>query len=770
MNNNKIKKISIENLRGSINPFTLLFDKDKSITIIYGENGTGKTTICDAFEFIGKGAIASLDKKGLNKTKKYWPSVGKSNSDISVTLETSKAPITAKITKNEVIVTPRDTLPNIEVLRRNQILDLIAAQEAQRYEEIKRFIDVTEVEYSEATLKKAIDGLSIGRETAATRVQENKDAIIKFWEEDGKKISDPIKWAALESERKVDEFDEDIKAINNLINAHNRLKDYPLQLQVAQKNINTAEEALTSIKNQLTKNKSSKEEKERDIISLLEASRDYLHKHPKVDKCPLCESNEKIDDLMNRINKRLESFSVEIDNNYKILNAEKQVSSAKQKQSILEENAVKHINDFNDAIKGYKWPTDIKLPNVPIPKDIFHINEWIQQTQSFNETWDSSKTLRLDKKQFRNTLKNIYKMYCESYEYQLEIDQLIPKLTRIHDIMIEERKKFTDEVLTVIADEVGRIYELVHPGEGLCKISMVLDPNKRASLGINAEFCGISGNPPQAYFSESHLDTLGLCIFLALSGMEQPENTILILDDILASVDEPHVERIIEMLYSETEKFQHCIITTHYKPWKHKYRWGWLNNGQCHFVELGKWTKEEGIKLFRSVPDIERLNDLLKETSPDAQLVCAKASFILEAILDFITLLYECSTPRKLSGAYTLGELLPAISKKLKESLVVEVYKGDDSEGRKIYDTVKLSPLIEELTRIAQVRNVYGCHFNEISFDLLDSDAIGFSQLVYKLASVLVDSENGWPKNDKSGMYWSNKNETRRLLPLKKPS
>jgi hypothetical protein len=324
-------------------------------------------------------------------------------------------------------------------------------------------------------------------------------------------------------------------------------------------------------------------------------------------------------------------------------------------------------------------------------------------------------------------------------------------------------------VLAKIADEVGKLYEAVHPGEGLNKITLELDPNKRASLEIGADFCGQTGTPPQAYFSQSHLDTLGICVFLALAELDNPKDTILILDDVLASVDEPHVERLIEMLYSEALEFRHCVITTHYRPWKEKLRWGWLQNGQCHFVELTKWTTTQGLSIIRSIPDVARLRQLLAEAPPDPQLICGKAGVILEAALDFLTLLYECAIPRRANGLYTLGDLLPSVDKKLRQALKVEVLTGKDETGAMTYQTINLAPMLDELNRIAQARNVFGCHFNTISFELLDSDAMGFAQQVLNLMDALTDVETGWPKNRKSGSYWATSGETRRLHPLQKP-
>jgi len=194
---------------------------------------------------------------------------------------------------------------------------------------------------------------------------------------------------------------------------------------------------------------------------------------------------------------------------------------------------------------------------------------------------------------------------------------------------------------------------------------------------------------------------------------------------------------------------------------------GWLRTGQCQFVELTKWTPQDGMTLIYAVPDIERLRQLIGETPPDPQLVCAKAGVILEAVLDFITQHYECVVPRRAGGVFTLGDLLPAINIKLRQALIVEVL---DTTGTPSYKSVSLAPMLEELTRIAQVRNVFGAHFNEISFDLLESDAIGFGQTVVDLFETLVDEVAGWPKNGKSGSYWATAGETRRLHPYVRPA
>lgn len=275
--------------------------------------------------------------------------------------------------------------------------------------------------------------------------------------------------------------------------------------------------------------------------------------------------------------------------------------------------------------------------------------------------------------------------------------------------------------------------------------------------------------PPQAYFSDSHLDTLGLCIFLAMAEKENPEDTILVLDDVLGSVDEPHVDRVIEMLYQQAQHFRHCLIMTHYGPWSHKLRWGWLKDNQCHFLELRKWSSDDGLSLSTSVPETDRLRALLADDAPDVQLVCAKAGVVLEAALDFLTSLYQCAVPRRPEGKYTLGDLLPAVDKKLKKVLKVEVLVQWDESGQPQYQSIELGSTLDELTRIAQARNVFGAHFNELAFHLPETDALAFGQYALALLEALACPDAGWPRRNKSGSYWANTGETRRLYPFQRP-
>ena len=764
-----LKKLTIEHLRGSVAPFSLPLEQGKKLTVVYGENASGKSTICDAFEFLGKGRVGSLENRGLGKTNKYWHSVGKKPTDVAVTLENlDGSSCRAIIVKSDVVANPAAFRPRVEVLRHSQILALVEAKPGDRYAAISRFIDVSGVETSEAALRQLIRDLAGNGEVALTRVRENLDAIIQFWEAAGKAGTDPLSWADTESKRDPNAADAEVTALIRLQAAYSRLNDYPARLKSASDAVKRANEAATEAEQQAQQCVLTVATDAGEVMGVLQAARAYLHKHPSPAVCPLCESAESVEGLDQRITQRLASFSTLQMAQNRTKETEAAVQHAERQCEALRDNAKNDAEGFEKARAGFAWSADIPMP-AATPQDTDSLEVWLAASAHLTAQWKSAETARQDKKQFIGTLRRALRTYLENVQAQQELDVLLPKLNRALEIVEEERRAFTDSILARIAGEVGRIYELVHPGEGLNKISLALDPSKRASLEIGASFCGETGAPPQAYFSDSHLDTFGLCVFLALAAMEDPENTILVLDDVVASVDEPHVERLIEMLYAEAIEFRHCLITTHYRPWKEKLRWGWLKNGQCQFIELAKWTNQHGLTLIRSVPDVERLRILLAETPPDPQLVCAKAGVILEAALDFLTQLYECSVPRRPGGPYTLGDLLPSIAKKLRNALQVEVLVRDVA-GAPSYQTKSLTPILDELIRIAQARNVFGCHFNALSFELLDSDAIGFGQTVLELIETLADPDAGWPRNSKSGKYWANSGETRRLHPLQQPT
>lgn len=766
-----LKSLTLTAFRGSSATFTLPFETNRKLTLLYGENGTGKTTICDAFEFLAKGNIGSLEERGMGAgLAKYWPTAEKPATAVSVILETHSSKCTGTIAGTKVAVVPESARPRAEILRHRRILKLMEAQPKDRYDEIARFIDIEAFEKSEETLRQLGKSLSSEKQQATTAEQENLAVLQGYYENAGSPAGlNPVTWAEQKLAQPAEDLATDISAIGKLRTAFEALKGFPEKLELHLQAVTFAQAAADAAdQNQLAATAAAGDAAN-DTLKVLVVGDAYIAAHPDLDECPLCESAENVTGLGAAIKSRLaqlealQAATIEWRKQHDALN------TAKQAQQQAEVDYTTAVNAFASAQGGHAWKADVVLPSEATPTDPTGLPAWLAANASLADTWATVDVAWRDESQSRAQTKTVLERFQTNTARVKELNALIPKVEDALSQCMEERKAFSDGIMSDIAEKVGELYELVHPGEGLNKIAFELDPKKRASLEFKAQFSNQNA-PPQAYFSQSHLDTLGLCVFLALSLRDQPEATILVLDDVLSSVDEPHVERVIGMIYEVSTKFQHTVVTTHYRPWREKFRWGLLKPDQvCQFVELTAWSLSHGLVLSGSIPEIVRLKTLLGETPPDVQSITGKAGVILEALLDFLTLKYGCAVPRRSGGTYTLGELLPAINGKLLAALKVESL--DHSGGApSVISATDLKPILDEITKIAAARNVLGAHYNPNAFDLYPNDGINFAKEVEKLADALICPEHGWPTKDKSGTHWANGGETRRLHPLKKPA
>ena len=85
----KIKKITIENFRGIRLPISIEFTKGKNYTsaLLFGRNGTGKSSIVDAWEWLNNFKIAGLSKEGILTSDFPHKSCKGENSYIDVEFE-----------------------------------------------------------------------------------------------------------------------------------------------------------------------------------------------------------------------------------------------------------------------------------------------------------------------------------------------------------------------------------------------------------------------------------------------------------------------------------------------------------------------------------------------------------------------------------------------------------------------------------------------------------------------------------------------------------
>jgi hypothetical protein len=141
---------------------------------------------------------------------------------------------------------------------------------------------------------------------------------------------------------------------------------------------------------------------------------------------------------------------------------------------------------------------------------------------------------RTDLAQF-NAISQGYDRAVESGCRAQEEFALHERLKRAVEIVHTYWITFSQQPLDAVSEECRRLYRRIHPDQTVGFPRFWLDETRRASLHQAAIFQGHTDVPPQAYFSESHLDTLGFCLFLAIAKYSTGGNAVIVLDDVFTS-------------------------------------------------------------------------------------------------------------------------------------------------------------------------------------------------------------------------------------------
>ncbi len=129
-------------------------------------------------------------------------------------------------------------------------------------------------------------------------------------------------------------------------------------------------------------------------------------------------------------------------------------------------------------------------------------------------------------------------------------------------------------------------------------------------VDLSVDFHGRGNFPAIAYHSEGHQDSMGLCLYLALTKYSLEENfTIAVIDDVVSSVDISHRNKLCRLLRRKFPNTQ-FILTTHDPAWYHYMKAeGLLDDG---FV-FKNWNVDDGPGVRRDHDIWDAIEASLKE-------------------------------------------------------------------------------------------------------------------------------------------------------------
>ncbi len=772
----KLAAVHLEGFRGATRRISVKFDPSKPVSVLFGENGAGKSSVVDAIDFACNQSFGSLATKSLGGERKHNHVGAITNSPMStpsVEVEFDAGGLTARLVKDQIVVADKvkgAARPQVSVLRRSQILQLIDAKPADRFATLRSFFDTPSWTPAESSLRLAVTTKQGEYDTQVARLEQAAHTLKTLWQQQGSPAGGAEQWAAqiLAAPTSSAAADQ-LKALETALEAFARVCR---TFRVAAVQKQGVDQAATKAQQAAQQAEAAHSGASIALATLLSQAKHYVETHDTGGQCPVCLQAQGRDELRAEIERRLVQLSALTNAQARVTQqqaaVQREVASLDAQREALKDAHGALLAACAGTVVDSLWrgslqaliddlepsslaEADLKVRLDALKADLAPIEQQVTAAQRA--------------KNLRDEVERQTSAVAEARSRSENLASVTQRLNRWLAEVSAARKETLDAELSSMSSEVTALYARIHQGEDKAAFSFAMRPAVVSSLEFDAEFLGHKGKPVQAYLSESHLDTLGLCVFLVVAKRKAAQASIVVLDDVLTSVDATHLDRIMDLIDDFAASVSQVIIATHYRLWRDKYRWGRSSQARTEVIEFGPWSLTAGIQVQAFRDALTELRALIATPGGDRQVVAAKAGIVLESVLDFLTLKYACALPRNPRGEYALGALADGIDKKLAAVLRVEM---TDAAGTK--QSIEIKPLIGAATTAQWVRNAVGCHFTALDSQIPDVEVSKFASAVLALADAIIcQGCKSVPDKDKTGSNWQCRCGAVALSPYARP-
>lgn len=684
----KISDVEIKSFRG-IKNYTL---KTEGKSIVFcGANGSGKSSFVNAFEFLFTGKVKSLTGVRGLKHDKSIIHIGDKKNDVLVEATINKKSI-KRTFKNglecddELCDLYNDFKNGSFILNRKKLLEFIESQPNQRWKIAAELIGLTEYDDVEKVFEKVNKNFD---DKLKSKKEELDDNTAKFEGTEIDEIYGDINQILKENnfnpispEDDLNEFlkDNAIPIINlGDINIEVINEKYQNQLDIFDRI------ALSEVKNVYS------------LLSIIKSSKRYISSE-NAETCPICQKEINTDEIIKDLTQKESEIEKE---NYKLKNWQN------QNGNLIAQ--IKNLNnklsdfDLDNLINDLEKLNDLEITPSQMDREILiNLNDEIQ---------------KLNKNS--SDLNNAFNKILLLADRQV-IEKDLEKLEKYHDIsqasldsFSETKKNKIKELFEEIGCLIGKYYKFIHEDDFINEPKVTVKSSKGLVLAL---LFGEDEDDPRSYSSEGHLDSLGLCIFLAFAKLYNKYN-FLLLDDIISTVDLDHKERIIHLLFEKFHDYT-FIITTHNKLWYEQLqRLASSNNmrNDITFIEILDWDNDEGPILSRNMTDKKRIEQHLQANDTFAAGNAIRRYF--EFIMDDLCKMNKIRLPIK-SHYAAYDYYVP-----LKNFFLEELFADTNVED--YYKSV-----FKQLDDTTYMGNLTS-HNNEKNYDLTRSEIEKFRDAVY---------------------------------------
>ncbi|MDR1720784.1 MAG: hypothetical protein LBR09_00030 [Endomicrobium sp.] len=430
------------------------------------------------------------------------------------------------------------------------------------------------------------------------------------------------------------------------------------------------------------------------LFGFLKSGRDLIdEKYYDKDICPLCCQSKNIKDLRLEIQKRFQEVEASLKMKVGFDDAKKSFENVIT-ASLNKINPILNSNIIDD----FKY---IKEAFLSIKSKLVAYQETINKEFMSGDILPKSSDLILSKKDFsiksnvERDIEAIEQKYADSFaakeafmlikKFEVEKKQFEEQkesLELIYNEFVKLQKESLENFISSFSKSINCFYQYMNPKESFQEIRLDIIQEEDSLKGVTMKYKYNEQwvSPPQKYFSESHLNCLGLSFFLASVEAFNKNNKFIIFDDVISSFDTTHRKRFTDLILGEFSDYQ-IILLTHESEWfgqisstvKEK---GWIINKM-------KWSESEGTYINGKPAELEELiEDKIKSGS--SEIAGNLIRQYLESILKDICYNLEVEVPFKFNDTNE-KRMINELLNRLKST--VSKRAGKDSElGKKLID------------------------------------------------------------------------------------
>ena len=675
----RLQRLVMHAFRGVPTEMTVDFGNGDS-TVVYGENGTGKSTIADALEWYFKGEIELLSHEGRQHAVRYVGGDGDGATSVEV--------LTSGMLGGKVVFPDERTPDTFEALRRETfplrgrtLADFINKTKTEKWKALVEILGLDAIESLREDLQRVRNDLRKASKTAEEEVRVYRRALSSGADTVSEEtvltnLRQICELLGVDPPQSLDQVAEPswiTAAAGASANVSGSSGRENLLAEIGALKAPDFNKSVFEAWNTLAVSDRARLLPRASLVR--EAKRLFEAQSIEAGRCPLC--GQKVDQKV--LARRIESALVEM------MEASRDLE--RFRDPILQQaDGLESAHELREGIYDCARGSDLEIPRVPpppgtrihdqvgalAPVDVEAITTYLSEVRRWDKTVGKlASQISTPEPSERDSQLMMLAALCQQIRVWQQAERKNARAERalavaetVFDAYQRKQKDDLGELLESISGRVAKIYSTLHPGEDLDAVS--IEPWTAKGVELAIDFHGSRQRPPHGVLSESHLNSLAIAVFLAMAASFNEKLGFLILDDVINSFDVEHRGRLAELLADGFSDWQLIVLTHDQQFFEHLSR----RAPSWRKIEFTSWSHASGPRTtkYETSGMLAAARERLQ--SGDVQSAATKGRRALEELLQEVCEALYAPLPFRRGQANDrreIGELFIGLRRTLKE-------------------------------------------------------------------------------------------------------